>query len=74
MIAFVLVSPYALLGIIAAIACAAWASWVAAGRYSYLDRDVRREVILGLIVISLLTGIGGVLAAYLSKADAPVIQ
>ena len=41
--------------------------WVAFDKYRYLDRDKRREVIVGLIVIALICAPVAVIAAYWSK-------
>jgi hypothetical protein len=55
------------------ILCGAWATWVALDKYRNLDSDLRREIVIGLLLITLLTGIGGVIAAYWSKPIASVV-
>jgi hypothetical protein len=64
---FLVLGPYAMWALLVTVGCAAWAGKVGYDRYRYLDPEPRREVVIGLIIISLLTGIGGVIAAYASK-------
>jgi hypothetical protein len=63
----IILSLYPLLSVLLTILCGAWATWVALDKYRNLDRDLRREIVIGLLLITLLTGIGGVIAAYWSK-------
>jgi pilus assembly protein TadC len=67
---FLVLSPYiltSLLSLLFSAICAAWAAWVASDKYRNLDRDNRREIIIGLIVIALICGPVAVIAAYWSK-------
>ena len=69
---FLVLGPYQLLGLLVTVLCAAWASWVALDKYRNLDRDNRREIVIGLIVIAVLIPVVAVIAAYWSKPIARI--
>jgi hypothetical protein len=64
---FVIVDQYILVGFLLTLGFAGWAAWVAADKYRNLDRALRREIIIGLVIIALIAGPVAVIAAYLSK-------
>jgi hypothetical protein len=67
---FIVFGPYVLLGLLLAVGFAVWAGKVGYDHHRHLDPDLRREVVIGLVIISLLAGPVGVIAAYLSKPAA----
>lgn len=62
-----IVPVYPLLGLFVTLGCAIWAAWVGLDRFHMLNRELRRSVVGGLVIIALLLPPVAVAAAYWSK-------